>query len=315
VPFSDALLNAALALLGIALAWRFPSVAHRTRRSGLLCLSVGALIPLLDPLRFAFTSEDQIAFLSRDPVFAGPLPGAGAVLLAAGAAVVLGAPAGRCLRWGGWTAAGLLLTCAIGGLTPGGTPWLAPWSAHRFALAVLPQGHLWALLAGGLALAASELWPRHQKTCAATGGFLLLTLLLLGLAGPVETRRQSTGLGTIRDSEPDALWPGRWLEIEVDADTYTAVARGWGSAGDTPLRVARWNEATTLLPLMEDPVVRRIYFEIFRHPVARTEWSDSQLVLTVRELSDAVVDAPGRTFVLVTDAHGRHRRYTVQDLE
>lgn len=316
MPASDALLTATAALLLIALGWHAPWLGPRMRSSGLAFLALGAVLPLLDPLRFSLDSEDQIAFLTQEPLYSGPLPGLALVLLVTGAAILLGARAGRCVRWAGWTCGGLLLATGLMGLTPGGTPWLAPFTAHRFAWPILPQGHLWLIVLAAAALALVEAWPRRRGWLLAGAGALLLALLLAGAIGPLGLAgRLPLSAGASRDSEPDPIWPGRWLDIAVDGGSYLALTRGWGSAGDVPSRMPRWNDQPQLLSLLEDPVVRRMYFEAFRHPVARSEASGSQIRLTVRELADALVDAPGAALVLQTDAHGRHRHYQLQRLD
>ncbi len=315
MPASEALLNAAAALLLIALGLHLPGLTRRVGRAGLAFAALGALAPLLDPLRFTLTAEDQIAFLTQDPFFAGPLPGAAGVVLAAGGALLLGAPWGRCRRWAGCALAGLLDSVGLQGLTAAGAPWLAPFSAHRFAWPVLPQDHLVLIAVAALALALLEIRPRLRNWVLAAAGTLLLALALTGVAGQF-------GLGMIsplpagaqRSVEPDPVWPGRWLDIGVDSADYTAVTRGLGSAGDSPSRTPRWNDELQLLSLLEDPIVRRIYFEVFRHPVARIEVTGSQIQLSVRELADALVDARGATLLLQTDIYGRHRSYKVERL-
>ena len=316
VPASDALLNATAALLLIALGRQAPGLRPRMGRSGLGFLALGTLLPLLDPLRFSFGSDDQIEFLTQNPVFSGPLPGLALVLLAAGAALLLGAPAGRCVRWAGWTCGGLLLETGLTSLTPGGTAWLAPFSAHRYAAPLLPHGHLWLIVVAAVTLALVELWPRRRGRLLAGAGALLLSHALVGAIGLFGLANGlPPGAGASRDSVPDPIWPGRWLDIAVDGEAYTAVTRGLGSGGDVPSRMPRWNDQQLLLRVLEDPVVRRLYFEVFRHPVARIASSGSQIRLTVRELADALVDAPGPALLLETDAHGRHRRYQVERLD
>jgi len=315
VPASDALLNATAALLLIALSWHVPWLSRRSGHAGLAFAAMGALVPMLDPLRFAVTSEDQIAFLTQEPFFAGPLPGMAGILLAAGAALVLGIPAVRCLRWSGCALAGLVGSIGLGGLTSGGAPLLAPYGAHRFAWPLLPQGQVGLIALAALALALLELRPRLRIWVLAAAGTLLLALVLAGVAGQI-----GLGMGSPlpadarRYVEPDPLWPGRWLDIAVTGTEYTAVTRGLGSAGDSPSHVPRWNDEGRLLSLLEDAAVRRIYFEVFRHPVARIEPIGSQIQLSVRELADVLVGAPGATLLLQTDMYGRDRHYKVERL-
>lgn len=312
---SDALLNAAAALVLIALGWHVPWMARRIGRAGFSFMALGTLVPLLDPLRFALTSEDQIAFLTQDPVFAGPLPGAAGVVLVSAGSVLLGAPRDRYLRWGGCTLAGLVFSVGLQGLTPEGAPWLAPWSAHRFSWPALSQDHVALIAVAGLALALLEAWPRLRTWVLAGTGTLLLALALTGVAGQLRLGMAGPSLaGAQRYLEPDPLWPGRWLDIAVDHADYTALTRGLGSAGDSPDRTPRWNDELLLVSLLEDPVVRRIYFEVFRHPVARIEVTGSQIELSVRELADALVDGRGATLMLQTDFLGRHRHYKVERL-
>jgi hypothetical protein len=300
----------------IALLWQAPWLTRRIGRAGLAFLALGAVIPLLDPLHFSLTSEDQIMFLNRDPVFAGPLPGFGLAALAAGAALLLGAKPGRTLRWAGLALAGLTGTVGCGGLTPDGAPWLAPFNAHRFAWPVLPAGHLWPIVVAVGALVLLELLPRRRIWVLAGAGVLIVGQGMTGVAGQLSLATSHPPARTAeRYLEPDPLWPGRWLDIAVDGAGYSAVTRGLGSAGDTPNRTPRWNDEWLLLGLLEDPVVRRIYFEVFRHPVAHTEESGSQIRLSVRELADALVDAPGAAFLVRIDDQGRRRSYRLERMD
>lgn len=315
MPASDALLNAAAALLLIALGWHMSGLARRLGRAGFSFLALGALVPLLDPLHFALTADDQIAFLTQNPLFAGPAPGVMGVLLAAAASLLLGAPLHRCARWAGCALAGLFGGVGLQALTPGGAPWLAPWSAHRFVWPVLPQDHLALIAVAGLALALLEVRPRLRTWVLAGAGTCLLALALIGVTGQLFLGMSSPlPAGAQRYLEPDPVWPGRWLEIAVDSGAYTAVTRGLGSAGDSPNLTPRWNDELQLLSLLEDPAVRRMYYEVFRHPVARVEVTGSQIELSVRELADALVDGRGATLLLQTDLHGRHRHYKVERL-
>ena len=313
MPASDTLLILAAALLCIAAAWQIPWLQRSAGSAGLALLAVGALLPLLDPIRFALISEDQIAYFTQEPVFAGPLPGFGAAALAAAGGATLGVPARRCLRLAAWAAAGVLLPVALASLTPSGAPWLAPFFAHRYAWPILPQGciPLLAALAAGLAFA--ELWPRRRAWVLGGAGVLALLEALGGVAGQLGLGAAlPVPAGALRQIEPDTLWPGRWLDVVVEGDGYTAAARGWGSAGAAPRAVPRWNDQVRLLRLLEDPVLRRFYFEVFRHPVVEVEEADFQIRLSMRELADALVGAPGPTLRYETDAHGRHRQYRVE---
>jgi hypothetical protein len=326
VPASDSFLNAAAALLCVGALWHVPWIRRHAGAGGLALGMVGALLPLLDPLRFAIVSEDQIAYLTQDPVFAGPLPGLAAIALASGAALVLGMRRRRCLRLAAWAAAGVLVPMVLNALTPEGTPWLAPFDAERTAWPVLPAGHGWLIAALGAGLAAAELWPRGGKrlggkhvrgswALVAAGGVVAVQLAI-GIVGQVSLRsRGTTTADTLHGLELDPFWPGRWLDIVADGDTYTAVTRGLGSAGDTPEVLPRWNDQGTLLRLLEDPVLRRFYYDVFRHPVATVSVSDSQIRLTMRELADTLVGAQGPTLLYETDAHGRLRRYQVERLD
>lgn len=328
VPASDALLSCSAALLLIAVTWYVPRIALAMQRPGFASFASGALLPLLDPLRFSLTSEDQIAFLTQDPVFAGPLPGLAAVGLAAGAAVLLGVSPRRCVPWVGWTAGGLLLAVMLSGLTSVGAPWLAPFSAHRYAFPLLPRGHFLLIAGTSGALALLELVPKVMKTHRAKR---LLRRWVLGglgtwivlLAAPdavayadlmlIEGDNGATGAPSYA-MEPDPFWPVRWLDIMVTGNDYLTQRRGWGGPDDGLDQMPRWNDQVSLLRFLDDPVVRRIYFEAFRHPVARTEASGSKLRLTVRELADARLDAPGPMLRVEIDVQGRERLYEVDRL-
>jgi hypothetical protein len=316
VPASDSFLIVATALLGIAAAWNTPWLRRTAGVEGLLLLALGALLPLLDPLRFALIAEDQIAYLTQDPVFTGPLAGLAAAGLAAAGGTALGIPLRRCLRWWGWAAAGVLLPILLASLTPSGAPWLAPFLAHRFAWPILPKGCMVLLALLALGLAGWELWPRRRTGLLRGMGIAATLLALAGIAGQAGLGSAlPVPAGALREIEPDPFWPGRWLDVVVESDRYTAVTRGLGSEGDVPSAVPRWNDQTRLLQLLEDPVLRRFYFEVFRHPVVAVEATDFQIRLSMRELGDALVGEPGPTLVYETDAHGRHRQYRVERLD
>lgn len=313
MPASDTLLILVAALLCIAAAWQIPWIQRQAGAAGLALLALGAVLPVADPIRFALGSEDQIAYLSQHPWFTGPLPGLGAAGLAAGGAYAFGLPVQRCLRGLGWAGFGILLPIALAGLTPIGAPWLAPLDAQRYGWPILPQGciALSAVLAAGLA--GAEAWPRRRDWLLSGVGALVL---LEGLTGAAAQWGLGATLppaaGAIRRIEPDPLWPCRWLELAVDSDRYTAVTRGWGSGGDTPSAVPRWNDQARLLRLLDDPVLRHFYFDVFRHPVVHVQAADSQIRLSMRELADELVDAPGPRLLYETDGHGRHRQYRVE---
>ena len=298
------------------MAWQVPWVRRRAGPAGLLVLMLGAVLPLLDPLRFSIVSEDQIAFLTQDPMFSGPLSGLALAALAAAIAFALGMPARRCLGWWGWAAAGILPPPLLASFTPGGAAWLAPYLAHRYSWPILPEDHIWLIGILGTALVIVELWPRRKRWVLGIAAGLVFLEAAIGLAGQLGlgTHIASTPNST-REIEPDGLWPGRWLEVVVSPERYVAVTRGLGSAGDQPSVTPRWNDQVRLLRLLEDPILRRFYFEVFRHPVATVETSDSKIRLTVRELADAIVGAKGATLVFETDAHGRHRQYLVERLD
>jgi hypothetical protein len=316
LPASDAFLNAAAALLCVALLWQVDWVQRRAGIPGLALLVVGCLTPLLDPLRFALNSQDQIAYLTQDPLFSGPLVTLAAITLASVGRFVLGASLLSCAMAWGWAAGGALVPIGLACLTPGGAPWLAPYSAHRYSWPVLPQDYVPVIVLPAIALAGGELWPRGKRWLVPAAAALIVLWAIPGMAGEEGFGSPApVPPGAVRDIEPDAFWPGRWVDIVVEGSRYVAVSRGLGSDGDVPSVTPRWNDEVRLLPLLDDPVLRRFYFEVFRHPVVRVDATDSQIRLTVQELADALVGAPGPTLLYETDAHGRHQRYRVERLD
>ena len=75
-------------LLAIAAGLQWPALTRRIPRPAWGLAALGALIPLLDPVASYLAAEDQIGALTHAPLFAGPLPGFGLILLAALAAAI-----------------------------------------------------------------------------------------------------------------------------------------------------------------------------------------------------------------------------------
>jgi hypothetical protein len=312
---SDILLNATVSLLLIGLLSHRPGLRRRLGRGGLALLAAGCLIPLGGALFAYLVSEDRIEFLSRLPLFFAPVQGLLLIVFVSGVAAfaVGGRNAGRI---GLALGAGYLLTLALLALTPAGVPLLEPLSPQRFALAILPAGHpplLVLLIAGLIALEAP---PRGRGWVwwATTG--LALLYLGFGAASAVAVRIQagrSLPAGGALQVLPTGGWLTGWVAVRVGAEAYELERYGAGGQRLAPsVRLRRWNDQATLVKLLNDPVVRRFYFQVFHHPVAEIETSGAQMTLLLRELEDTNPPVPGRTFYLESDLRGGNRFYQLQ---
>ena len=87
--------------------------------------------------------------------------------------------------------------------------------------------------------------------------------------------------------------------------------RAFGARLAPSTGVEAWNDQPRLLSLLADPAVRRFYFQVFRHPVARIEESPARLSLILQEAGDQVRSEPGRTFTYETTPDGEETVYRV----
>lgn len=311
----EILLTAATALLLIALLRHYPPLFRWLGRRGLALLVAGSLIPVLGAVLGYATAADRIAFLARTPLFGGVFHGVvliGALAGLAGFFIPVRQVAGLALGLAGGFALYLLLVV----LTPPGAPLLAPFSPRLMSLPVLPTGHpplLVVLIAGNAAL---ELFTRAQRWLriavpAAAGLYLLVGAVMLAVlslrAAPLASSEANVHV------YPANAWLTRWLVVVEGPQSYGIHRQGLGQGPfGEPRRVERWNDQPMLIRLLSDPVVRRFYYGVFRHPVVNIERAGGQVTLIMQEGEDLSPPVPGRTFYLETDLQGTSRFYQLQ---
>jgi len=289
--------------------WR---ARFRPRTSRLVI--AGALLPLLDYLVAAVFAPDSIEFITRarwmHSVPLGALLLAGAVLLAA---FVEGFR--RALTAVFALAAGWALHLSLDTLTPAGI-WLGlPERPAPFDWPAFAHGH-WPLLALLLiAFATVRARPAWARGTRGAAWALIAVYFAGGIAqfGVVSVRAAALARPERAwDVVPQGVWRARWLlVITDDAEHRIGELGAWGGVIAEPSPVARGNDEARLLALLADPVVRRFYFRVFRHPVTQVDESPIQLTLTMREASDLDAGEPGATFTFETDLDGRERVYHV----
>ncbi len=308
---SVVLLTTAAALLLLALGLHAPALP--LGRGSIALLTLGSLLPVLDPLLFAIGTEDQIGLLDQPPVFAGPWAGLALIAAAAGA---YAAVRRQTYPWRAalLAAAGLLLNLGLMAFTPVGTPWLAPFAPMRWAWAVFPAGHPVLVIVLAIVLAALEAWPRQRGKLAWAAAAVLICYAAAGFAGRLWAVRMAARMAAPAEQvlvEPANWAPWAWLVAVEEPQTYRVLAEHTGEASSAPVSIARWNDEPPLLVLLQDPLVRSFYYRVFRHPVARVDSQGAQLTLTLQELSDVSRGEAGATFTLSTDWAGRSRLYRV----
>lgn len=309
------LLTAAVALLLVGLLRHYAPAYRRMGLGGCRLMVAGILLPLLDPLVAFAVSPDRIAFLAHPPFLGAPLHG----LALIAAMCVLAAfvqPARTVRRMALWLTAGYALHLGLRLVTPAGVPLLAPYGADVVRLPLLPVGHplLLGLLVTGLV--AVEALRRLRPWLVPALLALCVVYLVVGAAAAGVVRWQVRGLGTPDGTVhvyPGNAWLTHWLVVWEGPDAYRF--RRYSLLSRTlpePTRVARWNDQPQLLRLLSDPVVRRFYYAVFRHPVVRIDVVGSEVTLLMQEAADLVPPVPGRTFYLETDLRGSERFYQLQ---
>lgn len=309
------LLNAAVAILLGCLAWQGRGLARRGGRSGLVLYTLGVLLPFVDFALFPLLTSDRVAALSHPPWVAAPLYGLALILAAAVlTAFVVSTRAAR--RVALCMAAGYATHVALAVLTPAGWPLLAPFSAGRVSLPILPQGHL--LLLGLLLVTVplAEAVPRLRRTIGAVAMVLVAAYGLAGALqwGAITWRVQAWNTTDMRVSVlPQGQLLTHWLVVVEGPQDY-ALRRlpRFDAPMPEPTVLPRWNDEPLFLKLLGDPVVSRYYFRVFHYPVVRLDVSGSQVTLLMQEARDQSPLVPGPTFYLESDLSGRNRLYQLQ---
>jgi len=292
--------------------------AERMRRAadpwGGYWLAAGILLPLLDYLAPLATASDAIGVLTRVPVLHSLSMGA---LVLAGLSLVAGMVAGpsRALRLTAWAAGGFLLHLGLDGLTEAGF-WPGPaFQSPKWSLPAFARGHvlLVAVLASSLVLARTV--PFRRNLVIRTGAFLAGLYLVGGLSQYAVAFTQAARAADAeqRDLIPFGHFRAGWLLVSESGETLQVSDIGpWGAARQTSGSMTRWNDEERFLEMISDPVVRRFYYEVFRHPVVRVEARASDAILVLREAADLHSGERGKLFTLSWAADGRERTYQVE---
>ncbi|HKI96967.1 MAG TPA: hypothetical protein VKB51_00700 [bacterium] len=311
----DLLLNSTAAILLGTLAWHYPALRRSWGRRGFALYVLGTLLPFLDTAVQHVTTDDRIGFLSAQPLFQAPLYGLaliGALAVLVGFALSPRPALAMALGLGAGYAAHVVLSL----LTPAGWPLLAPWTAERIALPILPAGHVLLLLVLFPLLIATEALPRWRRWIAPAAGVLAGAYLLAGAVQWGIVTYRVRGLATPETTVgvyPAGPWLARWLVVEEGPERYQ-LRRMYALTDPLPgpETMPRWNDEPLFLKLLGDPVVSRFYFRVFHHPVVRLDVSGAQITLLMQEVQDQTPLVPGPTFYLESDLSGRNRFYQLQ---
>lgn len=310
---SDAMFNAAAAVLLAAFALRHSYLAPRLGRSGLAFVLVGIMAPLLDFVVSAMVTGDRIAMLTRPPLFFDP--GYGLVLiLALGMLAVFvtdprtGAVTTLCL------AGGYLLFHLLALITPAGVSPFSMWDG-RISLPFFPSGHPLLLAILALTAVLMAVLRRFEGYIFKAGAALLLLYLL---AGPFQymvvslQARELAGAGEDISIAPANIWPTRWL-VTVRGDNYYRLYRHGLDMGEFEEGEEHpiWNDETLLLNLLGDPVIRHFYYRRFHNPLVKAVRGESRTTLVIRELADQNPPTSGRVFYYEMEPERNLREYQV----
>jgi len=312
------LLNATTGLLLIALLRHHPRSRAYLGTSGLLLLTAGSLIPLLDLLLGYLQAVDRIDFLALPPRLGGMVYG--------GAFIAATAFLAGCAAGGAWAAQtarlltlGFLLSQVLLAITPVGAPLLEPYYSFRVSLPLFPGGHplLLGLLTAGLILL--EVWPRHSRrivlgVIGLGGVYFLSGVLLYGLIFYKTLPLRDAG--RVVHIYPGNVWLTKWVVIEEEPERYLFRVFEPLIENLPALTVMeRWNDQAWMIRLLSDPIVRRFQNNVFRYPVVHVESTANQITLMMQEVENLSPMIPGRTFSLESDLLGRDRYYQVQRFE
>ena len=307
----ELILNAATSLLLLCLIWRHPFIARRLRPAIFGYAVAGALLPLLDLVIFNPLLAGRLDFLNRPPLFSAPVFGAAfifSVAWLAGQLIPTRQSVTMALGWG----MGYAVQLSINLLTPVGAPLLAPFSDLRFSFPFYPIGHPPLLVFLLLALMIQPWFSKRFKwSWYPVAGLTCLYFL----AGPVQHTMMKWKAATLplgKGGEfhvyPGDRWLTNWRVVVEDENTYQIFQRGiFQDRFQAGPKIPRWNNQSHLLTLLGDPVVRRLYYGVFRHPVAEITITGSRLKLSILELEDEKSRSKARGFFLERNLNGNNR--------
>lgn len=311
----EALLHSAVAVLLSCVAFHFSSFSRRCGRWGFGLIAAGSLIPLLDYLIFYINARDRIDFLTQAPIFYGLFYGL--VLIGSIAALtVFLASVRRAVSVGAALTAGYLLHLLLALMTPEGVPLLEPFSAWRPRLPFFTGGHPVLLGLLVVILLLVEGFQRYSRYTLRLGAGLLVLYLAAGVGQFAYISWQARSLATAGSQvyvEPGNVWLTRWLVTVADEEVYQVRMHGVDKAEfGQPEILPRWNDESLMIRLLADRTVNHYYYQVFRHPVVRTEANGSQYTLIMQELLDQFPLVPGRTLYYESDTEGGNRFYQLQ---
>lgn len=315
----ELILNATTALLLLCLIWRHPFIARRLRPAVFGYAVAGALLPLLDLAIFNPFLTDRLDFLNRPHLFSAPLFGGAFIFSVAwlvGQLIPSRQAVTMALGWG----MGYAVQLSINLLTPVGVPLLAPFSDLRFSFPFYPIGHPPLLVFLLIALMIEPMFSKRFKWSWYPVAGLALVLLL---AGPVQHTMMKWNAATLplgKGGEfhvyPGDRWLTNWRVVVEHENFYQIYQRGiFQDRFQGGSKISRWNNQLHLLNLLGDPVVHRLYYRVFRHPVAEITITGSQLKLSIRELEDKESQSKARGFFLESDLNGQNRSIRLENFD
>ena len=307
----ELILNATSSLLLLCLIWRHPFIARRIRPSVFGYAVVGVLLPLLDLAIFNPLLADRLEFLNRPYLFSAPVYGGAFILSVAWLAGHLIPPrqaVAMALGWG----VGYAVQLSFNLLTTVGVPLLAPFSDLRFSFPFYPIGHPPLLVFLMIALWFEPLFSRRFKWIWYPLAGLALMLLL---AGPVQHTLMKWNAATLPLGKggkfhvyPGDRWLTRWRVVVEHENFYQIYRRGiFQDRFQGGSKIPRWNNPSHLIGLLGDPVLHRLYYRVFRHPVSEISITGPQLKLSIHELEDENLKSKARGFFLESNLNGQNR--------
>lgn len=313
----ELILNATTSLLLLCLIWRNPFIARRLNPAFFGYAVAGALLPLLDLAIFNPLLADRLDFLSRPHLFSAPVYGGAFIFCVSWLAGQLMPPRQAVMMALGW-GVGYAIQLSINLMTVAGVPLLAPFSDLKFSFPFYPIGHPPLLVFLLIALTIELLLSRRFKWGWYPVAGLALVLLL---AGPVEhtTMKWNAAALPLKAGGEFHVYPGdrwltRWRVVVEEEDFYQIYRRGiFQDRFQGGSKIPRWNDQPNLINLLGDPMVHRLYYRVFRHPVAKITINGSQLKLSIQELQDKQSEGKARGFFLESNLNGQNRSMRLEN--
>lgn len=311
---SQMLFQTTATLLLLGLLTHLPSLYDRLGRAGFVALALGATIPLADIPLNLMLSSDRIDYLAKPAFFSGFFFGF----------LLISVLSTWFAFWRDFQSGGRVFVLLSGGylvrqtlalLTSDGITPFAPISGMTVSLPILPSMHLPLIILLLLVIVILEIKPFWHKPLLIGATLLAGAYLLAGVSQytwfriQADSRAEAGELISVAPADP---WMARWLVTATSDQRYRSWIHGvdMGPLSDAE-ELAKWQDEAMLIQLLGDPTVHRFFFHKFQHPVARSEFKDNRLVLTIRELVNMLRGEPGPTFTLELEQPELSRTYRV----